>query len=186
MIWVAAIVIIILIVILNYNIIVLNKNFMTFYNRFISYIKALVEFLSVIPSWFKAPTLDRANHTDQSFTKIPIARGAHFIQRYRIFEDAQTPDDTAEILDMSWYDKYNLVMLEVWITPQFLKTIIELSEETELNEAELFRLVPPVACANADIYETIDKSTGEIVYSVDYNTELIIIDLEDDDNDIYQ
>lgn len=75
-------------------------------------------------------------------------------------------------------------MLEVWVTPQFLKSVIGLEED--LDEAELLKLVPPVACANADVYEITDTRTGEIAYSIDYNAELIRIDLEDDEDDIYE
>lgn len=189
---------IVLLIIINSNVIILNKNFIKFYDKFFNgYCAAIVEFLINMKNWFAEPIKMSArsspgeNRVQVSAPPIShslIVQDARFIQCFRIW-DEHSGDDTMEILDLSLLEKYNLAMLEIWITRDNLKEMVSEAAqlEEEISDDEILDYVPPIGCSRADVYQIVDDEGG-YGYMPNYKAELIVYNNEEGDeesDDIY-
>ena len=155
-------------------VVILNNNVLKFQNRIIEWARALSE--CITGSMPGDPGVQVA--ADEL-----VARNVKFMQRYKILEGAAI-GDIEEILDMSLYEKYNLVMIERRVP---LKTLLEVFEEADLDvdvgvmdEEEILKMLPPIFCSCADIRRvTYGEEAG--TWIVDYKANLEVIDLEDDE-----
>ena len=71
-------------------------------------------------------------------------------------------------------------MLEIWVTADSLKDILHHTIGEEVDEEDLLKYLPPVMCADADIYGFIEAN-GSLSFSADYNSELMTIEEDDEE-----
>ena len=154
--------------------VIFNNNFLKFNQKFEGFLKALSEFLM---KKIESAGVDHVPDRVQVAAPQLLYKDVKYISRLRILKDANA-DQMMEVLDTSWFEKYNCIMVERWVPLSVLKDILG-EMEIESNDDELEDMLAPLYCERTDIY--VEEHEGQINFIPDYKAPTIAIDLNEGD-----
>lgn len=160
-------------------VVLLNNNVKRFQKKISEWARALTELFT--GSMVGDPGVQVAAQPPTRADEV-ILRNVRFLSVHKLLKDAAA-DDLEEILDMSWLERYNFVLLERSVPIQALReAFAEAGIDVEdLSEHEIIKMMPPMYCECADVIQSTFSDDNSSIWYADYKTEPIIINLEDDE-----